>query len=88
MIGYYNRRVLSKIINVKNIYCIGHKANVLTLYNQYKMNAKHQASQRNPHISKFYTINGVYGLVIMLMYFLIRKTLSIYIRQMPNVFSK
>ena len=50
MIGYYNRRVLYKVINVNNIYYIGHKVNVLILYNQSKINAKHQASQRKPHI--------------------------------------
>ena len=44
MIGYYNRRVLYKVINVNNIYYIGHKANVLTLYSHSKINAKRQVS--------------------------------------------
>ena len=66
MIGYYNRRVLYKIINVKNIYYIGHKANVLILYYQSKINAKHQASQRNPHIFIFYTIIMNLSLILFL----------------------
>ena len=78
MIGYYNRRVLCKIINVKIIYSIGHKANVLTLYNQSKMNAKHQASQRKPHIFKhIYTIKMITSYIIFIMATLVylhRKT--------------